>query len=98
MGDELSDRTVRGSRNEETRQRNLSLLLNAVHASGQLTRSELTHHSGLNRSTVGALVGDLVEGGLVVEAEPQATRQAGRPSPVVRAHETKANLVCRLLL
>lgn len=86
MGDQLSDRTVRGSRNEETRQRNLSLLLTAVHASGQLTRSELTQHSGLNRSTVGALVGDLVEAGLVVEAEPQATRQAGRPSPVVRPH------------
>jgi len=86
MGDEHPDRTVRGSRNEETRQRNLSLLLNAVHATGQLTRSELTHHSGLNRSTVGALVGDLVEAGLVVEAEPQATRQAGRPSPVVRPH------------
>ncbi len=86
MGDGLSERAVRGSRNGETRQRNLSLLLNAVHASGQLTRSELTHHSGLNRSTVGALVGDLAEAGLVVEAEPLATRQAGRPSPLVGPH------------
>lgn len=86
MGGHLPDRAVRGSRNEETRQRNLSLLLSAVHASGQLTRSELTQHSGLNRSTVGALVGDLVEAGLVVESDPPATHQAGRPSPVVRPH------------
>lgn len=86
MGDPLSGRAVRGSRNEETRQRNLSLLLSAVHAEGQLTRSELTQHSGLNRSTVGALVGDLVEAGLVIESDPPATGQAGRPSPVVRPH------------
>lgn len=84
MGDKPPHRAVRGSRNEETRQRNLSLLLSAVHASGELTRADLTHHSGLNRSTVGALVGDLVDAGLVVEAEPRATHQAGRPSPVVR--------------
>ena len=84
MGDVGSASAVRGSRNQETRQRNLSLLLSAVHASGQLTRSELTLDSGLNRSTVGALVGDLVEAGLVVETEPRATHQAGRPSPVVR--------------
>ncbi|WP_291379445.1 ROK family transcriptional regulator [Demequina sp.] len=80
----MSDRTVRGSRNEETRRRNLSLVLSAVHAGGELTRSDLTRLSGLNRSTVGALVGDLVSAGLVVEAEPRATHQAGRPSPVVR--------------
>lgn len=84
MGEGHLDRAVRGSRNEQTRQRNLSLLLSAVHASGQLTRAELTHHSGLNRSTVGALVGDLVNAGLVVETETVATRQAGRPSPTVR--------------
>jgi predicted NBD/HSP70 family sugar kinase len=84
MGDNVSDRTVRGSRNEETRQRNLSLVLSAVHAAGQLTRADLTRLSGLNRSTVGALVGDLVSAGLVVEAEPRVTHQAGRPSPVVR--------------
>lgn len=84
MGDEASDRTVRGSRNEETRQRNLSLVLSAVHSAAELTRSDLTRLSGLNRSTVGALVGDLVNAGLVVEAEPRATHQAGRPSPVVR--------------
>ncbi len=84
MGEMVSERTVRGSRNEETRRRNLSLVLAAVHTAGELTRADLTRLSGLNRSTVGALVGDLVNAGLLVETEPRSTHQAGRPSPVVR--------------
>ncbi|MGT2426377.1 ROK family protein [Amnibacterium kyonggiense] len=68
------------------RRRNLALVLQRVHA-GPATRSELTRVSGLNRSTVGALVSDLVARGLVVEDEPAAGGQVGRPSPVVRAGE-----------
>lgn len=84
MSDELSDRAVRGSRNEETRQRNLSLMLTSLHRAGSLTRADLTHSSGLNRSTVGALVGELVEAGLAVEVEPLHLKRSGRPSPVVQ--------------
>lgn len=61
-------------------------MLQRVHAS-PATRSELTRESGLNRSTVGALVADLAARGLVVEDEPAAGGQVGRPSPVVRAGE-----------
>jgi predicted NBD/HSP70 family sugar kinase len=68
------------------RRRNLAAVLQRVHA-GPATRSELTRESGLNRSTVGALVADLVARGLVVEEEPAAAGQVGRPSPVVRAGE-----------
>jgi predicted NBD/HSP70 family sugar kinase len=68
------------------RRRNLALVLQRVHT-GPATRSELTRVSGLNRSTVGALVGDLAARGLVVEDEPAAAGQVGRPSPVVRAGE-----------
>lgn len=84
MGDEHSERGMRGSTNEETRQRNLSFMLTAVHTRGPLTRSELTSASGLNRSTVLALVGELVDRGLVVEDDPIPDGKAGRPSPVVR--------------
>jgi predicted NBD/HSP70 family sugar kinase len=66
------------------RRRNLALVLQRVHLSAA-TRSELTRESGLNRSTVGALVADLASRGLVVEDEPAAAGQVGRPSPVVRA-------------
>ena len=87
MADDFSDRGARGSRNEETRQRNLSLVLSTVHLHGPQSRADLTRLSGLNRSTVGALVADLVESGLVVEDEPHVTHHAGRPSPVVRPSE-----------
>lgn len=50
-----------------------------------MSRAELTEHLGLNRSTIAALVGDLVAAGLAVEVGEQAPRGggAGRPSLVV---------------
>ena len=72
-----------GGRNELVRVHNLGLVLRAVHVSPR-SRSELTRASGLNRSTIGALVAELVERGLVVEDEAAPGGQAGRPSPVVR--------------
>src|SRR5690606_36218934 len=53
------------------------------HTQGPQTRSGLTAASGLNRSTVLALVGELVERGLVIESEPVRDGRAGRPSPIV---------------
>src|SRR5690606_19535282 len=74
---------VSGSRNEETRRRNLSAMLTSVHYDGPLSRSELTRRTGLNRSTVKTLVDDLVRHGLVYETEAAASSGVGRPSPLV---------------
>ncbi len=46
-------------------------------------RAALGKHTGRNRSTIGSLVTDLVELGLVVEQDPGAIGQIGRPSPIV---------------
>ncbi len=73
----------RGSRNEATRRHNLSTLLSLVHHRRSASRAELTRLTGLNRSTIGALVSDLAESGLVRETAP-ATGTVGRPSPIVR--------------
>ena len=62
----------------------LSRVLRALHASGALTRSDLGAVTGLNRSTVAALVNDLVAVG-VVEEGAGASGGVGRPSLVVRA-------------
>jgi len=62
---------------------NLSSLLARVHELGAVSRSQLTKETGLNRSTVGALVTELVDLGLVVETEPDPTRLVGRPSAVI---------------
>jgi len=70
---------------EGVRQRNLNRLLRLVHLEGQLSRAALTEATGLNRSTVGDLVGELVRSGLVVERAPDPSRRVGRPSPLVLA-------------
>ena len=72
----------RGSRNEATRQHNLSTLLSLVHHRPGVSRAELTRITGLNRSTIGLLVADLAQAGLVIETAP-ATGTVGRPSPIV---------------
>ncbi|SEJ25005.1 ROK family protein [Demequina mangrovi] len=75
---------ARGSRNDHTRRRNLSSLLTAVHYGGPLTRAQLTRDTGLNRSTIGGLVAELSELGLVVEDAAAETGTVGRPSHIVR--------------
>jgi predicted NBD/HSP70 family sugar kinase len=72
-----------GGRNDLLRRHNLGLVLRSVHLSPK-TRSSLTRISGLNRSTIGALVADLASRQLVVEDEASPLGQVGRPSPVVR--------------
>ncbi|WP_157001627.1 ROK family transcriptional regulator [Agromyces laixinhei] len=66
--------------------RNLSKLLGLVHLEGPLSRARLTGATGLNRSTVAALVAELVELGLVEERAPDPTNRVGRPSPVIAPH------------
>src|SRR5690554_8019722 len=86
MVEETSVRTLaagRGSRNEATRRHNLSTLLTLVHHRKSLSRAELTRLTGLNRSTIGALVGDLAAAGLVIETAP-TTGSVGRPSPIIK--------------
>ena len=77
-------RNERGNSNDDVRRHNLSVVLGLVHRERNLSRAQLTRQTGLNRSTVAALVGELVERELVVETEPDATNSRGRPSPIVR--------------
>ena len=69
-----------------SRQANLARLLRLVHLEGPVSRATLTAATGLNRSTVADLVGDLVGLGLVEESAPDPSRRVGRPSPLVTAH------------
>jgi predicted NBD/HSP70 family sugar kinase len=71
-----------GRGNSDIRRHNLSLVLRLVHQSRGVPRSQLTRSTGLNRSTIAALVGELVERELLVEAEPDTSNQVGRPSPL----------------
>ncbi len=71
------------ARPEAIRGHNLGLVLSEVHRAGTRSRAELTRQIGLNRSTIGALVAELGELGLLTERRPDTHRRAGRPSHVV---------------
>lgn len=70
------------STQDDLRRLNLSRLLRRLHMAGPATRSDLVAHTGLNRSTVGDLVAQLAEAGLVREGAGLAG-QVGRPSLLV---------------
>lgn len=81
-----------GTGNTQTRQHNLSSIVTNLHHSGSLTRAELTRRTGLNRSTVGALVAELEARSLVYESDAPEGGGVGRPSPLVHANSQVAAL------
>ncbi len=72
-----------GGTADDLRRNNLATLLTLVHRGGGLSRAELTRRTGLNRSTVGVCLAELVGLGLVVEGRPAASPGKGRPSAVI---------------
>jgi predicted NBD/HSP70 family sugar kinase len=76
--------TKRGSSSDSLRRHNLSAVLTLVHHDQSISRSRLTAITGLNRSTIAALVAELVERGHVIESEPNPNKHVGRPSPMVQ--------------
>ncbi len=73
--------------NEDVRAQNLSAVLRLVHAAGAQSRSEIGAVTGLNRSTVTALVQELLDLRLVREESVKPTGRVGRPSLGVAADD-----------
>ena len=73
-----------GQRSETVRRANLSAIVRELHTSGPLSRSELVVRTGLTRSTIRALIGELVGGDLVAEGPAALDGTPGRPSPLAR--------------
>lgn len=80
----------RGIAADELRRHNLSAVLDLVHLERSVSRAELTARTGLNRSTIRDLLGELIELGLVVEDSVTNKASPGRPSAVARARPTGA--------
>ncbi|HET9416292.1 MAG TPA: ROK family transcriptional regulator [Candidatus Limnocylindria bacterium] len=74
-----------GQRSETVRRANLSAIVRALHLRGPLSRSELVAQTGLTRSAIRGLIGELVDGGMVREERSEPAGTPGRPSPLVRA-------------
>jgi predicted NBD/HSP70 family sugar kinase len=75
---------------DDVRRNNLSRLLRLLHVEGATSRADLTARTGLNRSTVRALVTELAEAQLVCESPPIGKGSAGRPSITVAPRPTSA--------
>ncbi|WP_396667087.1 ROK family protein [Microbacterium sp. R86528] len=73
-----------GLNGEEVRRQNLAHLVRLLHREGPTSRSRLTEATGLNRSTIADLVGELSRRGVVEEQAPTGAHRVGRPSLVVR--------------
>lgn len=80
----------RGVASEEVRRHNLTVVLERLCHAGEMTRSQLAEQTGLNRSTIRDLIGELTSLGFVVEDRGTASVGPGRPSSVARARPTGA--------
>ncbi len=74
-----------GQRSETVRRANLSAIVRELHLHGPLSRSELVLRTGLTRSAIRGLIGELVAATLVEEQRSPPGGTPGRPSPLVRA-------------
>ena len=73
-----------GHRSETVRRANLRSIVRELHGSGTLSRSDLVARTGLTRSAIRALTGELVAGDLATEGPATLHATPGRPSPLVR--------------
>lgn len=75
------------------RELNTITALRAVRARGPLSRAELAQLLGLNRSTITAIAGRLIESELVLEAG-QGESSGGRPPTMLRFNDEAAYVAC----
>lgn len=79
-----------GLRSETIRRANLSAIIRALHGEGPLSRSELGSRTGLTRSAIRVLIGELAAAGLVDERNGPSRGSPGRPSAQVRLRPERA--------
>src|SRR3954471_4624464 len=69
----------------QLRTANRRRVIETLRTNGSMTRSALARSTGLSRTTISTLLGELIEQGIVAEAgDGGARRGAGRPATVVR--------------
>ena len=88
-----SGRDEIGQRSETVRRANLSSIVRELHERGPLSRSELVARTGLTRSAIRGLIGQLVLAGLASEEAAVRLGTPGRPSPVVRPSQDGATVL-----
>jgi predicted NBD/HSP70 family sugar kinase len=79
-----------GQRSETVRRANLSAIVRELHVNGPLSRSDLVARTGLTRSAIRGLIGELAAADLVSEERAIPLGTPGRPSPLVRLNPDAA--------
>jgi glucokinase-like ROK family protein len=64
----------------DMRDRNLAVIMNALHQHAPISRSALAQHTGLNKATVTSLIRELSDAGLIRELDVILPKCVGRPS------------------
>jgi predicted NBD/HSP70 family sugar kinase len=70
-------------RHDSMRARNLGVVLGEVRRSGPITRAALAEITGLTKTTVSKMVGDLIDAGMVTESGTLRDGERGRPGTAV---------------
>jgi predicted NBD/HSP70 family sugar kinase len=86
-------RSAIGQRSQTVHRANLSAIARELHAHSTLSRSELAAATGLTRSAVRGLIGQLAAGGLVVQHSGVSEGGPGRPSLMVSANSKGARVL-----
>src|ERR1044071_1252241 len=73
-----------GQRSETVRRANLSSIVLELHLRGASSRSEFVARTGLTRSAIRELTGELLDASLVREERGPSLGSPGRPSPIVQ--------------
>src|SRR3954469_14088206 len=87
-----------GQRSETVRRANLSAIVRGLHERGPLSRSDLVAATGLTRSAIRSLVGELAAAGFVSEDGAVRLGTPGRPSPLVRLEPASATVLALEIL
>ncbi|MGH2444745.1 MAG: ROK family protein [Candidatus Limnocylindria bacterium] len=89
----MAARDALGHRSETVRRANLRAIVRELHLRGPLSRSELGVATGLTRSAIRGLIGELTGAGLVDEVPSAPAGMPGRPSPIVRPDPRAASVL-----
>ncbi|MDI3482017.1 MAG: hypothetical protein PWQ97_1672 [Tepidanaerobacteraceae bacterium] len=74
------------------KQINKSIVLNFIRKKGQISRADIAKKTGLNRSTVSALVDELISDGLIVE-KGIGTSKGGRKPVILAINKEAGNII-----
>ncbi|RKN67350.1 ROK family transcriptional regulator [Microbacterium sp. CGR2] len=78
---------------EHNRRRNRAMLLQTLFHEGPRSRADIARGSGLNKVTVSAIVGDLIEQGILVEAGHSTDVRVGKPATLVAIDDDSRSVI-----